>query len=183
MSTRSRCIAVFGSSEPREGDPAYAEAYSLGEQLAAAGFATLTGGYGGVMEAASRGAHERGGHVVGVISDIFSHRDPNPYLLETVPSRDLHERTQKLIDRADGFTVLPGKAGTLSELTFLWALDRIDALRRPLVLVGPFWSAILRQCREQGVLSERTADATRLADGPAEAVAILSDGFAGRDVP
>lgn len=59
-------IAVFGGSQPKEGDPAYAEAYELGSLLAQAGHTVLTGGYIGTMEAVSRGAAEAGGHVIGV---------------------------------------------------------------------------------------------------------------------
>ena len=61
-------IAVFGSSEPSDGDPLYERAQRLGHRLAKAGFGVITGGYGGVMEAASRGAYEAGGKSIGVVS-------------------------------------------------------------------------------------------------------------------
>jgi uncharacterized protein (TIGR00725 family) len=66
-----RIITVFGSSRPREDDAGYAEARSLGAGLAKAGFAVCSGGYGGVMEAASRGAKEAGGKTYGVTADFF----------------------------------------------------------------------------------------------------------------
>ena len=66
-------ITVFGGSQPKEGDAAYAEAYQLGKLLAEAGHAVLTGGYIGTMEAASKGANEAGGHVIGVTCTDIEH--------------------------------------------------------------------------------------------------------------
>ncbi len=78
-----RPIAVFGSSEPLEGEPLYEQARRVGALLAAAGYRVVTGGYGGVMEGASRGAIERGGEAIGVVCGaVFPARSPNRYLTE-----------------------------------------------------------------------------------------------------
>ena len=167
-------IAVFGSSEPRAGDPAYDLAYRTGQALAQNGFTTVTGGYGGVMEAASRGAHEAGGRTVGVVSDIFSGRDPNPYLSETLTSRDLYERTRLLIDRSDGYVVLAGRTGTLAELTWVWALARAGCLSdRPLVALGEPWPDLLDLLERRDMLDSVAREMTERADDENEAVAIL----------
>ena len=80
-----RIVTIFGGSKCGEESPEYAEAHHLGELLAEAGFTICTGGYAGVMEAASRGAHERGGRVIGVTMNQFK-SEPNRYLTEKIPS-------------------------------------------------------------------------------------------------
>jgi uncharacterized protein (TIGR00730 family) len=173
--TRPDCIAVFGSSEPLPGDPLYEQAYSLGRLLARAGHGIVTGGYGGVMEAASRGAVEAGGRAVGVCCAIFPDRGPNPYLDEVVSSADLFERTRELVQRARAFVVLPGKAGTLAELAFLWALHRAGCLeRRPVVLLGGKWSQLLDHLANSEMLDAPQIEITRLAAHAEEVVEILN---------
>ena len=76
MSLPRPLIAVYGSSAVRPGDPAYELALALGRAAAKAGAAVMTGGYHGTMEACSRGAHEEGGHVVGVTVELFEKRGP-----------------------------------------------------------------------------------------------------------
>jgi uncharacterized protein (TIGR00725 family) len=167
-------IAVFGSSEPQQADPAYHLALRTGRALAQAGFSVVTGGYGGVMEAASRGARDAGGRSVGVISDIFSEREPNPYLSETVSSRDLYERTRLLIEGADGYVVLAGKAGTLAELTWIWALARAGCLpARPVVALGAPWPSVLDLLEQSDMLDPIALQMTERAADENEAVAIL----------
>ena len=74
MTAGARIITVFGSSRPAESDPDYAEARALGAALAAKGFVVCSGGYGGVMEAVSRGAKEAGGHTLAITAEFFSDR-------------------------------------------------------------------------------------------------------------
>jgi uncharacterized protein (TIGR00730 family) len=168
-------VAVFGSSEPVEGEPLYLLARNLGRVLAAQGHTVVTGGYGGIMEAASRGAREAGGRTVGVLCDTFSSRSPNRYVTEPVGSADLFERTRILIDRSDAFVVLRGKAGTLAELSFLWALHRAGCLeRRPVVLLGDHWRPFLDHLDGNGLLDEEQFAVTRLAGGPEEVAEILN---------
>ncbi|NIW37764.1 MAG: hypothetical protein GWN32_15085, partial [Gemmatimonadetes bacterium] len=88
---------------------------------------------------------------------------------------DLHERTQVLIDRAAGFVVLPGKAGTLAEVTFLWALHRAECLdQRPVVLLGIRWQPWLSNLEQNRMLDASQLAITRLATSAPEAVRLLS---------
>jgi len=175
-----RAIAVFGSSEPRPGDPAYRVAYRVGRLLAEAGHAVVTGGYGGVMEAASLGATEAGGRAIGVPARIFDPRPPNPHLTQTVPTADLYERTRELVERSAGFVVLPGKAGTLAELAWLWALERAGCLgRRPMVLLGDCFKDLLELLERAEMLEPRQISRTRLAGSPEEAVGWILAEIAG----
>jgi uncharacterized protein (TIGR00730 family) len=168
-------IAVFGSSEPRPGDPLFEQAVEVGGLLARAGHAVVTGGYGGVMEAASRGAAESGGHAIGVTCSIFSDRAPNPYLTHEIPTRDLAERTRELVDRSRGFVVLEGRAGTLSELSFLWALERAGCLEsRPVIVLCARFEALLERLASAAILEQRQVEMTRLANSADEVLRILT---------
>ena len=167
------CIAVFGSSEPQPGEEAYRTAQRVGELLATAGYAVVTGGYGGVMEAASRGAKEAAGTTIGVPCGTFD-RTPNRWLTDVVPADDLYDRTRELIERAVGYIVLPGKAGTLAELAFLWALNRAGCLEgRPVVLLGAAWPSLIENLERNSMLEPDQLRHTHLVDSPERAVETL----------
>ncbi len=173
-------IAVFGSSEPQPGSAAYGTAYQLGSLLAAARYPVLTGGYGGVMGAASRGAREAGGTTIGVPCAIFGDRRPNPHLDEIVMAPDLYDRTRQLIERAAGYVVLPGKSGTLAELAFLWALDRAGCLKgRPVLLLGSAWQPLVDLLERSDMLESSQMRHTHVTETPGEAVDLLTTLLAG----
>jgi uncharacterized protein (TIGR00730 family) len=174
-----RAVAVFGSSEPRPGEAAYETARQLGAAFASRGLAVVNGGYGGVMEAASRGAREAGGRVIGVTTSLFAGRGTgNAWLSETVCEPDLFLRTRTLVARAGGFVVLPGKSGTLAELAFLWALHRAGELGpRPIVLLGEGWRRLLGSLRELEVLEPSQMRVTREARGVEAAVELAMLGM------
>lgn len=142
-------ITIFGGAQPQPGTPAYQEAYLLGKLLAEAGHTVLTGGYIGTMEAVSRGAHEAGGHVVGVTcEEIEKWRNvgANRWVKEERRKKTLLERLQALIEGCDAAIALPGGPGTLTEIALTWNLMIIGALhRRPLVLVGDGWQSVFDQ--------------------------------------
>jgi uncharacterized protein (TIGR00730 family) len=169
-------IAVFGSAEPLPGEPLYEQARRLGGLLARAGYAVVTGGYGGVMEGVSRGATEAGGRTVGVTCAIFAQRTPNPYLGEVHEARDLHSRQRELIQQAGGYVVLPGKAGTLAELAMLWALNRAGCLPgRPVVLLGGPWKALIDRLSRDEMLEAPQLSLTQVVASPEVAVRTLAE--------
>lgn len=136
-------VTVFGSASPLPGHPAYEEARRLGELLARAGHTVLTGGYMGTMEAASRGAAEAGGHVVGVtcqqIEDWRAAKH-NLWVLEERKFPTLRERLYCLIDSCDAALALPGGIGTLDEIVTMWSQMQTSAMpTRPLILIGQGW--------------------------------------------
>lgn len=165
-------IAVFGSSEPLPGSAAYEEAREIGRLLGEGGFAVINGGYGGVMEASARGARRAGVPTIGVTVAAFTRRSrANPFIDKEFRERDLYDRTRRLIEEAAAFVVLPGRAGTLAEVTFLWALARAGLLgSKPIVLVGPLWRKIVQSLQDLDILGEPELRATSLANSPAEAV-------------
>jgi len=142
-------VSVFGGSQPREGDSAYTEALELGRLLAQHGHAVLTGGYIGTMEAVSRGAYAVGGHVIGVTcDDIEAWRavKPNQWVKEERRKKTLIERLQVLIEECDAALVLPGGAGTLTEVALMWNLMIVESRHRsPLILIGNGWQSTFDQ--------------------------------------
>lgn len=142
-------ISVFGGSQTREGDAAYAEALELGRLLAQHGHTVLTGGYIGTMEAVSRGAHEAGGHVIGVTCSEIERWRPigaNQWVKEERKKETLIERLHALVHASDAAIALPGGAGTLAEISVLWNLMTVESIhRRPLILVGRGWQSTFDQ--------------------------------------
>lgn len=142
-------VTVFGGAQPKEGSAAYQEARELGALLAGHGHTVLTGGYMGTMEAASRGAHEAGGHVIGVTCvDIENWRKsrPNQWVKEERRRQSLLERLKSLIEDCDAAMALPGGAGTLTEISLMWNLMIVEALPlRPLILIGQGWQSTFDQ--------------------------------------
>lgn len=142
-------ISVFGGAQPQPDSPEYEEARLLGGLLAQRGHTVLTGGYIGVMEAVSRGAHEAGGHVIGVTcEDIEAWRGvkANAWVKEEWRKKTLLERMQAIIEGCDAAIALPGGVGTLAEISIMWNLMVVESLyRRPLILVGQGWQSTLDQ--------------------------------------
>ncbi len=165
---RQPVVAVFGSSTIGEGDPAYAGVVALGSELARAGFAVMSGGYGGAMAAVSRGAHEAGGHVIGVTVELFERRGPvNPWVRERVHTPDLHERLRHLVRTADAFIAVNGSIGTLTELFLTWTLLSVSARPpAPLVLMGEHWHGWLAAQRAPGLVPGHLFGFVEVADTP-----------------
>jgi hypothetical protein len=173
-------VAVFGSSTVREPEPAWGEAHALGSELARRGAATMTGGYGGAMAAASRGAHEAGGHVIGVTVDLFERRGPvNPWVRERVHTRDLFERLRHLVDAADGYVVVAGSIGTLTELFLVWTLVSVEGRApAPIVLMGRQWQKWLDVHREPEFIPARLHGLVQVAETPGLAAEAVVGGIA-----
>lgn len=177
---RSPVVAVFGSSTVREHEPAWRDARRLGTALARLGLATMTGGYGGAMAAASRGAHEAGGHVIGVTVELFEPRGPvNPWVHERVHTSDLFERLRHIVQTADGFVAAAGSIGTLTELFLAWTLVSVEGrAHAPIVLMGPHWHEWLEAHRAPGFVPEHLHGLVEVADTPELAAERVAAGIA-----
>ena len=148
MTEKRKVITVFGSSRPEEGHADYAEARELGRALAIAGFDVCTGGYGGVMEAVSRGASESGGRVLAVTSSFFRSR-PNRWVHEETRVATWQERLFELVRVGDGYVACKGGTGTLVELAVVWEMLNKRAMDyHPFVVLGDFWEPIVNRVRE-----------------------------------
>ena len=138
---RNLVVSVYGSSMASAEDPSYRSALELGRALARCGADVACGGYGGVMEAVSRGAHESGGRAIGYTVDGWTMRTPNRFLAEDRPCSDLYERLQRLIEDSSALVALGGGIGTLVEVALAWNqlyMGLID--ERPLIVVGSGWA-------------------------------------------
>lgn len=170
-----RIITIFGGSKCRESDPEYAQARRVGQLLAEAGYTICTGGYLGVMEAASRGAHERGGRVLGITMNQFK-TEPNRYLTDKVATPHFYDRLQHLITRSVGFVAIRGGMGTVTELSLVWNKIQTRVLEpRPLVLLGACWPPIVKGWQQHLVVSDEDVAALDFADSAEEAVAIIEE--------
>jgi hypothetical protein len=175
MSTaeQQRIVTIFGGSRCDEACEEYAQARRVGQLLAEAGMTICTGGYLGVMEAASRGAHERNGRVLGIVMNQFK-AEPNRYLTDKVATSHFYERLQHLITRSVGFIAVRGGMGTVTELSLVWNKMQTRVIEaRPLVLLGDCWPPIIEAWRQHLVVSDKDVallDFARTAD---EAVQII----------
>src|SRR5881296_1498814 len=170
-----RIVTIFGGSKCRESDLEYAQALRVGELLADAGLTICTGGYSGVMEAASRGAHEHDGHVIGITMNQFK-SEPNRYLTQKVPSEHFYERLQRLIVQSVGYIALRGGMGTVTEISLVWNKMQTGVLeRRPLVLLGDCWPPIVREWQRHLAVSDSDVSLLEFAKTPEEAVAIIRE--------
>src|SRR5919202_3332923 len=169
-----RIVTIFGGSKCGEDSAEYEQARRLGRLLAERGFTICTGGYLGVMEAASRGAHERGGRVLGIVMNQFK-SEPNRYLTEKVASAHFYERLQNLIERSVGFIALRGGAGTVTELSLVWNKLQTRVIEpRPLVLLGDCWPKVIEALRQHLVVSEADVKLLDFVSTPEEAVQIIA---------
>ena len=109
-------VSIFGSARVAEDHPAYAEAREVARRLAEAGFAIVTGGGPGVMEAANRGAREGGGLSVGFNIELPHEQHSNPYLDIDVTFSHFYARKTMFVKAAEGFVIFPGGFGTFDEL-------------------------------------------------------------------
>src|SRR5205807_4298571 len=170
--TPERIVTIFGGSKCRESDLEYAQALRVGEMLADAGFTICTGGYAGVMEAASRGAHERGGRVIGITMNQFK-SEPNRYLTEKIPSEHFYERLQRLIVQSVGYIALRGGMGTVTEISLVWNKMQTRVLDpRPLVLLGDCLPPVVEAWQKHLAVSDSDVQMLSFANTAEEAVAI-----------
>ncbi len=169
-----RIVTIFGGSKCCESDLEYSQAVRVGELLADAGFTVCTGGYSGVMEAASRGAHERGGRVIGITMNQFK-SEPNRYLTEKIPSEHFYERLQRLITQSVGYIALRGGMGTVTEISLVWNKLQTRVLDpRPLVLLGDCWPPVVREWQRNLAVTDTDVQMLNFANTPEDAVAIIN---------
>jgi uncharacterized protein (TIGR00730 family) len=168
-----RIVTIFGGSKCGESDTEYVQAKRAGELLAQAGFTICTGGYLGVMEAASRGAREAGGRVLGIVMNQFK-SEPNRFLTDKVATPHFYERLQGLITRSVGFIAIRGGMGTVTELSLVWNKIQTKVIEpRPLVLLGDCWRPVVDQWQKYLAVSDQDVAALDFASTPEEAVEII----------
>jgi uncharacterized protein (TIGR00725 family) len=164
-------IAVLGSSRAVEDSPDYRHALEIGRDIARRRGRVVCGGYGGVMEAVSRGAAESGGGVLGV---LLAGGNPNPWVSEVAREADLPARLRRLRDESEAAIFLPRGLGTLLEIAWMSeSIAKAHVGPRPLVLLGTFWrrAAALAVNEAAGPGAEALGRSICFVSTPAAAVA------------
>lgn len=173
--SNEKIVTVFGGSKCSENSPEYIEAKELGGRLAEAGFTICTGGYLGIMEAASRGAREKGGRVLGIVMNQFK-SEPNRFLTDKVATDHFYDRLQNLITRSVGFVALRGGMGTVTEISLVWNKLTTGVLgKRPLVLVGECWKPVVEAWKANLVVSDIDTSFLDFAANAEAAAAIITE--------
>jgi uncharacterized protein (TIGR00730 family) len=170
------CVTVFGSARFGPDHAYYELARELGSRMARAGFAVMTGGGPGIMEAANRGAREAGGRSVGCNIKLPREQHPNPYLDTFVEFDHFFVRKVMLVKYSQAFVVLPGGFGTLDEIFETATLIQTRKMSSfPIVALGnEYWehlrSFIRRTMIDEGTISREDLELVTLADSPEQAV-------------
>jgi uncharacterized protein (TIGR00730 family) len=170
-------VSVFGSARTHPDDPEYALAREIGSALARAGYAVITGGGPGVMEAANRGANEAGGTSVGLGIELPFEQGLNPWVNIGINFRYFFARKTMFVKYAQAFVILPGGFGTLDEMFEALTLVQTQKVTRfPVVLVGTaYWQGLLdwlgSSAQAGGKIKEADLDLIHLTDDVDEVVA------------
>ena len=178
-------VSVFGSARTKPEDPSYSIGVAVGKALARAGFAVITGGGPGSMEAANKGALEAGGTSVGLGIELPFEQGLNRFVDLGVNFRYFFARKTMFVKYAQGFIVLPGGFGTLDELFEAVTLVQTRKVTScPLVLVGTaYWGGLLAWLRQtaeaSGTISPADIDLLHVTDDVDEAVRIIVSGDEG----
>ncbi|MGH9717279.1 MAG: LOG family protein [Candidatus Acidiferrales bacterium] len=179
MKRRAVVVTVFGSSRSGADDAEYQSARALGAALAEKRWVVCSGGYGGVMEAVSRGAKEAGGRTLAVTARSFSRR-ANRWIDEEIRVDTWQERLFELIARGQGYVACPGGTGTLVELAVVWEMLNKGVMRdKPMIVLGEFWQPVIKCVRELELghdsgWGERKGGLIYSAAAPADAAEFLS---------
>lgn len=172
-----KVIAVYGSSQITPNDPEYAVAREVGYVLGKAGYAVMTGGYKGVMSAASEGAALAGAHVIGVTTaaiEAIAPQRANQWVREEIHYHLFSERLAHLVRHADGYVAMHGGIGTLHEVVNVWELIRVNEIpRRPIICYGEFWQELLRPIMTNKYVHPDYQQLIHFADSPQDVLAIL----------
>jgi uncharacterized protein (TIGR00730 family) len=172
-------VTIFGSARVLPGDPVYEAAQDVGRRFADAGFAVVTGGGPGVMEAANKGAQEAGGLSIGFNIDLPHEQHHNPYLDIALTFKHFYARKTMLVKAAEGFVMFPGGFGTLDELfEALTLIQTGKVLNFPVVLFGrEHWEGLLEWVQSRllatAMISPTDEELLYLTDDPVEAVEIV----------
>jgi uncharacterized protein (TIGR00730 family) len=174
-------VSIFGSARVREGEPAYEEARAAARRFGEAGWAVVTGGGPGVMEAANRGCKEGGGLSVGFNIVLPHEQMSNAYLDIAMTFSHFYARKTMFVKAAEGFVVFPGGFGTADELfESLTLIETGKILHFPVVLVErAYWEPLLSWVREQalrhGMVSEDDLALLHVTDDVDDAVRVVLD--------
>jgi hypothetical protein len=179
-------VSIFGSARLKEDSPIYAQTVEIARKLSDAGFAVISGGGPGAMEAANRGAFEGRSPSVGLNIELPFEQHGNDYQDISLRFRHFFARKVAFVKYAAAYVVMPGGFGTLDELTEALTLIQTRKGRTiPIVLVGStFWRGLLDWMRERlvgdGMIDAKDLDLMKLVDDSDAVVAAIFDFYEAR---
>jgi uncharacterized protein (TIGR00730 family) len=179
LATITRGVSIFGSARTASDNPQYKAAQETAALLARAGYAVITGGGPGIMEAANRGAFEAGGISIGCNIELPFEQYANPYLTRSLTFKYFFVRKTMFVKYSTAFIIFPGGFGTLDELFEALTLIQTRKIKNfPVVLFGTvYWGGMLDWVKglmlSEGKISEADLGLIHLTDSPAEAVDIV----------
>jgi uncharacterized protein (TIGR00730 family) len=181
LATLTRGISIFGSARTKPDHPDYQAAQETAALLAREGFAVITGGGPGIMEAANRGAFEAGGLSIGCNIELPFEQKPNAYQTRSLTFKYFFVRKMMFVKYSLGFVIFPGGFGTFDELFEALTLIQTKKIRDfPVVLFGSaYWNGLLNWVRdavlEGGKIAEHDLRLFHVTDSPLEVVKIVKD--------
>jgi uncharacterized protein (TIGR00730 family) len=176
LSDLQPAITFFGSARCRKGEELYENTYELAKMLAKNGFNIITGGGGGVMEAANKGAKEGGAKSIGVNIELPFEQKPNPYSTIKLSFRYFFVRKVMFLKYAMAYIVMPGGFGTLDEFSEALTLIQTKKMRPfPIVLVGSsYWAGLIEWMKttqlNSGMISKEDLEIFKIMDDPQQIV-------------
>ena len=179
LATLTRGIAIFGSARTKPDDPDYKAAQETAALLSGQGFAVITGGGPGIMEAANRGAFEAGGLSIGCNIELPFEQRPNSYQTLSLTFKYFFVRKMMFVKYSLAFVIFPGGFGTLDELFEALTLIQTKKIRNfPIVLFGKsYWSGMLDWLRDVmlqgGKIADHDMEMFHITDSPAEVIEIV----------
>ncbi len=179
MSSQGPLISVFGSARLKPDSPIYAEAEKTGRLLVESGYGVLSGGGGGIMEAANKGAFDAKGVSVGLNIELPHEQKPNQYQTASLSFRYFFVRKVCFLKYSLGIIIFPGGFGTLDELNEALTMIQTDKVNRiPVIMVGrEFWRKYLDFVEQTllptGMISQPDLELYTLVDSAEEAVEVL----------
>ena len=173
-------VSIFGSARALPSDPVYQTAELIGRKCAEAGYAVITGGGGGVMEAANKGAAEAGGISVGLNIELPFEQKPNPYANKRLSFRYFFVRKVMFVKYAQAYIILPGGYGTLDEMTEALTLIQTKKIKPfPVFLIdSAYWKPLMDWIKTTLVgthkIEEKDLDIITLVDDPNQLIKELT---------
>jgi uncharacterized protein (TIGR00730 family) len=173
-------VAIFGYANLNNKENLFQEVFEVSKQLAKAGYTVVDGGGPGVMLAASLGAKEGGGKVIGVTlypkdMENFEGKDPANLLDKEIKTDTYVERTLTLMKQGQVYVIFKGGTGTISEFGMAWGLARLYfGHHKPLILYGKFWHKIMKAFKENMFFREEEHKVYKIVDSPEEVLEAIN---------
>lgn len=178
-----KCVTIFGSARFKEDNPYYKLAYQTAFEVGNAGYAIMTGGGPGIMEAANKGAKDAGALSIGCNIELPAEQTPNPYTDVTLRFHHFFVRKVMLLKYSTAFILMPGGFGTMDEVFEVATLIQTRKVCNfPVIVMGSdYWKEIGPFMRKtmvaQGTISEGDLNIVKITDDPAEAVKLINNPF------